>query len=282
MIGIGEILFAVLKECKALLSGSGAEIILKTNLKKLDREAYSGNFILIDWTDAVDSLQYPNGLTRMDWKIGFNAYNIQPDAYVDDPTDYSTALLNFIDQVRQHFESGLVNDWWLTQGMTDIWNQYGFQFTFGGVGVAEAVELNGLLMGWRIEMETTALDSVTRSIVESTGVLEHVIGEVDENDVEVDRVINDPFIIIDDMSQNTNQVLPANIFVDSINMISNSGNPIVSVGSTLGGSDLIASQPIDGFERFKTEEYFENQTTLFFQISGGSVRVNIVATENFL
>lgn len=171
---IGEILNAVLQECKALLEGTGAEVILKTNMKSMVKESYSGNLILVDISDAPDSKQYANGLTQVDWKFGFNSYNYEPDAYVDDATGFSTKLLDFIDTIRQHFTSGLVNDAWLTQGMTDIFNQYGFQYTFGGIGVAEAVETDGLIMGYRIDMESTALDEATLSIIDSTSTLQKV------------------------------------------------------------------------------------------------------------
>lgn len=171
---IGEITKAILDECAALLQGTGAEIILKTNFKKMEDESYSGNFILLDVQDAPDSLMYMGGLTRMDWKFAFNSYNFQPDAYNDDTSDYSTSLMNFIDIVRQHFTAGYSNQQWFTAGMNTIFNTYGFQFTFGGVFVAEAIEKDGVTMGWGVIMESTGLDDTTLSIIESAARLQTV------------------------------------------------------------------------------------------------------------
>lgn len=171
---IGEILDAVLQECKALQSGTGASVMLKTNLAAMKKESYSGNFILLDIQDAQPSEQYPNGLTRMDWKFSFNTYQFEGDAMVDDNSGYATSLLNYIDMIRRHFSSGLINNLWLTQGMRDVWDNYGFQFTFGGITVADALEENGFLMGWKIDMESTALDDETSSIKPSNSGLEIV------------------------------------------------------------------------------------------------------------
>lgn len=171
----GEILHAILFECKKLLEGSGADIILKTNFKSIVKGGtYSGNFILLDMQDGLDSLQFPGGLTRMDYKFSFNSYNYEPNTYVDDGSGYSEDLLNFIDMIRQHFSNGLDNNAWLTQEMTDIFNDYGFEFTFGGIGVAEAIETDGLMMGDSIIMESTALDAATLSIVPSASPLQTV------------------------------------------------------------------------------------------------------------
>ena len=171
---IGEITDAVLKECKELLQGTGAEVIFKTNLNQMSKETYSGNFVLLDILDAPDSKQYPGGLTQMEWKYCFNSYNFEPDSFVDDVTGYSTDLLNFIDTIRQHFSSAQGNDGWLTDDMRNVQEQYGFQFTFGGLTVAEAVEKDGIVMGYKIDMETTALDAATLYLVQSGSVLEHV------------------------------------------------------------------------------------------------------------
>lgn len=171
---IGEISDAVLQECKALQSGTGASVMLKTNLAAMKKESYSGNFILLDIQDAQPSEQYPNGLTRMDWKLSFNTYQFEGDAMVDDNSGYATGLLNYIDGIREHFSSGLVNNLWLTAAMTTVWETWGFQFTFGGITVADALEESGFLMGWKIDMESTALDPNTLSIVPSANPLENV------------------------------------------------------------------------------------------------------------
>lgn len=215
---IGEILQAVLDECDALLSGTGATVMLKTNFPPKKIPDNSGNFILLALDDAVTSGQYPGGLTQMDWRWSFNSYSYEPDAYVDDHSGYSTALLDFIDTIRQHFSSaGLTKPTvvsnnslfagkqytvrngsisynnviytanqtfvaienvtqytiisgepvilaygWLTPGMAEIFTQWGFQFTLTGLTNADPVDEQGLIMGYKIGFDSTALDNTTQ------------------------------------------------------------------------------------------------------------------------
>lgn len=214
---IGEILNSILLECKALLSGTGAQTILKTQFKPSKLPDTNGNFVLLSLEDAPDTTQYPGGLTRCDWKWSFNSYNWEPDAYVDDDTGYSTSLLIFIDQIRQHFSLGpfgngivtsagilivgkiyqvangtidynsntlangsffvciggvttftttdigyVIGTSWLTQAMANIFNIYGFQFTLTGITAADAIDQDGLIMGFKIGFDSTAFDQVTK------------------------------------------------------------------------------------------------------------------------
>lgn len=166
---IGEITNAILNEIKALLSSTGAQVILKTNFQPKKLPDNNGNLVLLDIQAAPDSVQYPGGLTRMDWSWGLNSYNWEPDAYVDDETDYSTSLLNFIDTIRQHFSRSLPGalqisgdtNLWLTESMTNIFDVYGFQFTLTGVTNADALDQDGLIMGFRIGFDSTAFDNST-------------------------------------------------------------------------------------------------------------------------
>lgn len=159
---IGEITQAILDEASALLSSTGAMVILKTNFLPKKSPDNTGNFILLGIEDAPESQQYPGGLTRMDWKWAFNSYNWEPDAYNDDHSGYSTTLLDFIDTVRQHFSlAGLGRTGWLTPGMQNIFNLYGFQFTLTGLTNADAIDENGLIMGFKIGFDSTAIDNVT-------------------------------------------------------------------------------------------------------------------------
>lgn len=214
---INNILFALLNESKAFLEGTGGQIMLRTNFKPSKLPDYTMPLVLLSLDNAEDSFQYPGGLTQMGWKIGFNSYNYEPDAFDDDPSEYSTNLLYFpIDAIRQHFSLGALgngvvydtgvlrtgiiymvengsitydavllpkgtyftaidgqdtftttNDGyaigtsWLTQGMVTIFNDFGFQFTLSGVTAADALEESGIVMGYKISFDTTALDSIT-------------------------------------------------------------------------------------------------------------------------
>ncbi len=176
---LGEITQAILQEVKTLLKGTGATVMLKTNFQIKKLPDYNGNLVLMDIEDAPDSVQYPGGLTRMDWKWGFGSYNWEPDAYVDDDTDYSTGLLDFIDKIRVHFTANfgnLVNpgtvpyvegSGWLTQAMGDVFNIYGFQLTLTGLTTADALDAEGLVMGSKIGADSTAFDKTTNYVIDT-------------------------------------------------------------------------------------------------------------------
>jgi hypothetical protein len=214
---LGEIINSILLETKALLSGSGATVMMKTNFKPARLPDNNGNFVLLDLEAAPDTVMYPGGLTRCDWKWDFGSYNWEPDAYGDDQSGFSTDLLNFIDRIRQHFSLGalgkgvampgdtlkvgviyqvingtivynsntllngtfftciegfttfttidtgyVVGTSWLTQAMADIFNTYGFQFTLTGITNADALDQDGLIMGFKIGFDSTSFDQVTQ------------------------------------------------------------------------------------------------------------------------
>lgn len=214
---LGEILQSILQETKTLLSGTGATVLFKTNFVNKKMPDNNGNFVLLEIDNAPDTIQFPGGLTRCDWNWSFGSYNFEPNAYVDDDTPFSTSLLNFIDQIRQHFSLGAfgkgvvystgtlqpgiiyqvtngtivyngvliangnlftclvgittfttpnngyaVGTSWLTQGMVDIFNDYGFQFTLSGINAADAIDTDGLVVGFKIAFQSTAFDIVTQ------------------------------------------------------------------------------------------------------------------------
>lgn len=162
-----------------LLDGTGAQVMLKTNFLIKKTPDNTGNFVLLDIDDAPESLQYPGGLTRMDWKWGLSTYNYEPDAMVDDPTDYSTNLLNFIDQIRQHFSLAQygANGQWLSTEMANVFDTYGFQMTFFGITKADPIDQDGVIMGFKIDFESTALDSVTDYVIDT--VIAQNVNQVD-------------------------------------------------------------------------------------------------------
>ena len=213
---LGIILDSILQETKALFSGTGAQVMLKTNFLAKQTPDNNGTFVLLDLMNAPDSLQYLGGLSMLAYDFGFNSYSYEPDAYVDDNSGFSTGLLDFIDTVRQHFTLGpfgkgvfnagdnlrvgviykvqlgsitynsvlitegmlftclqgittftttdggfVIGTPWFTQGMVTIFNDFGFAFTLTGITNADALDQNGLIMGYKIGLISTALDSVT-------------------------------------------------------------------------------------------------------------------------
>lgn len=108
---IGRILNAILKETKAFMSETGGQVMLKTNFTPAKMPDYLMPLVLVELDEAPESVCYLSGLTAMDWKIAFNCYNYEPDAYVDDPSEYSTSrLYNPVDTIRDHFTLGPMGD----------------------------------------------------------------------------------------------------------------------------------------------------------------------------
>lgn len=214
---LGKIIQALLDETKGLFSGTGEQVILRTNFLAKAIPDNTGTFVLLDCQEGQESVQWSGGLTMCAYNFGFGSYCYEPDAFADeDGTNYSTSLLGFIDKVRRHFTLGafgkgitdstgvlnvgviykvatgsvtynsvlytesmlftclqgitsftttnggfVIGTPWKTQGMVDLYNEFGFQFTLTGIGVADAIEQNGLLMGYKIGLISTALDRHT-------------------------------------------------------------------------------------------------------------------------
>lgn len=237
---LGEIINSILLETKALLSSTGATVMMKTNFQPKRLPDNNGNFVLLDLEAAPDTIQFPGGLTRCDWKFGFGSYNYEPDAYVDDESGFSTSLLDFIDRIRQHFSLGalgkgvampndtlkvgviyqvingtiiydgnpliagtffvcisealtftstnngyVVGTSWLTQAMVTIFNTYGFQFTLTGITNADALDQDGLIIGFKIGFDSTAFDQVTQ--FNEDDVIFTTINPILSDEVEVDE-----------------------------------------------------------------------------------------------
>lgn len=168
---IGDILDAVLKECRAMLEDTGGTVILKTDYKPSNLPSYQMPLVLVQMVNAAEAYQYPGGATKVDWQFAMNSYNIEPDMMVDDETDYSTSLLNVIDDTRVHFSNFSP---YLTTGMGDILVKYGFRFTLSGVMEADHMEQDGLTMGYKIVFDSMAIDMSTTEDTDSVP-LEHVV-----------------------------------------------------------------------------------------------------------
>lgn len=167
---IGEILDAVIKECTALLEGTGATVILKTDFKSNSIATYGMPLLLLDIPDGTDTGMWHGGATHADWLFALNSYNYEPDAYGDDKSGYSTGLLDVIDEIRRHFSFEV----WETQDMIDVCIKYGFRYSLSGILPADALEGDGLVMGYKIVFDSIAIDLTTAAVADSSAVLEHV------------------------------------------------------------------------------------------------------------
>eukprot|EP01037_Dinobryon_pediforme_P011470 gene11470-11564_t len=68
----------------------------------------------------------------------------------------------------------VVSGGWLTPEMWEILNKYAFRFTLGGVHPADALDENGLVIGYRILMESVCYDMDTNNIIQSTSAVTSV------------------------------------------------------------------------------------------------------------
>lgn len=168
---IGEILDAVLKECRAFLDSTGATVILKTDFKADNIATYGMPLLLLEIPDGVDTGMYMAGVTHADWLFSFNSYNYEPDAYNDDTSGYSTGLLDIIDNIRRHFSYEV----WLTQEMNNIRSNYGFRYTLSGISPADVLQQEGIVMGYKLVFDSIAIDLATAAVADSSVVLEHVV-----------------------------------------------------------------------------------------------------------
>lgn len=168
---IGEILNAVILECRELLKDTGGTVVLKTDFRTTDLATYAMPLLLLDVPEAPDSCQLIGNSSREDWMFGLNSYNYEPNAYTDDTSGYSENLLETISNTKKHFNMGI----WLTQGMTDINTKYNFKFTLSGILPADALQEEGLTMGWKIMFDSIAIDTSTNWTQTSTSDLEHVV-----------------------------------------------------------------------------------------------------------
>ena len=163
----GDIIDAIMKESKAIPDLQVGTVILKTDFKLADIDSYSMPMLLFELLEGGESRQLIGGITRLDYYVALNVYAQAPDQLGDDTTGYSPSLLNIIDTIRVHFSNGRLYGW-LTQGMTDILNNYGFRFSLGGIVEADALEGDGLLMGKRLVFETISFDMATCNNPQST------------------------------------------------------------------------------------------------------------------
>lgn len=164
-----HIMQAVLNECKAFLQQSPdgpGTVILEEDYKHTNLLTYTMPLCLIDLMDAPEESQWIGGSTRVDWIFGFNTYQLEPDSYLDDDTTYSTGLMRIVDDIRRHFSLGF----WLVpartddtqpMAMQDVIDNYGFKFTLTGKTKARPLDQEGLILGWRINFDSLAIDDVT-------------------------------------------------------------------------------------------------------------------------
>lgn len=77
------------------------------------------------------------------------------------------------------------------------------------------------------------------------------------------------------ISTNTTFVVPADGYVDSIDITASSGTPTISIGSTPNGTDIVASQQPGTFSHNIGPWYYPAATTWYITVSGGAINIRI-------
>lgn len=84
------------------------------------------------------------------------------------------------------------------------------------------------------------------------------------------------------LSGNTNQDIPGNSFVATLEMAPVAGAPLIKVGITPGGEELFPLTTLTQFVQSNTQLYLAADSTIYFTLSGGSVKARIDVISNYL
>lgn len=172
---IGEIIQAIINECKSLNEGKKGTFMLKTDFNVSELASYEMPLLIFELVDAPESGQFLGGGSFLNWIFALNSYNYQPNASAEDDGGYSSALLNVVDDVRRYFSKAN----WATDEMKAAVINYGLKLTLSGIAPADALpKEDGLVLGYKIVFDSMAIDIETNSIVDSTSVLE-IVEQID-------------------------------------------------------------------------------------------------------
>lgn len=177
---IDDILNALVAEAQAFVQsiadpslGTGT-VLLMTNFKSEQVATYGMPLIILGVPDGHDTSLYLGGLKRVEWNWYFASYHLMPDAAGNDTTGYAASLLKIIDLITDHFSAGLLQNSWLTQGMRDLRTNYCYEMTLEGLGHADDLGADGLIMGFRINFGSLAVFRGTKQSNMSTQTLQSV------------------------------------------------------------------------------------------------------------
>lgn len=83
------------------------------------------------------------------------------------------------------------------------------------------------------------------------------------------------------VNANTSQPIAANTFVQDIFISASAGTPLLRIGTTPNGTDIMPDTTPGSFAQVSVQEYFASLTTLYITISGGTVNIRINVLNNF-
>ncbi len=88
-------------------------------------------------------------------------------------------------------------------------------------------------------------------------------------------------IKIPGISSNVDVIIPANTFIPFIFLTAVSGNPIVNIGLTPDGGEILPTYAISPFLPVQAQQYFLGAGNLYFTITGGEVNIRIDVIYNY-
>jgi hypothetical protein len=113
--------------------------------------------------------------------------------------------------------------------------------------------------------------------------------QIDDNDTDIidheNRItdLEDFTSIVRRSSDNAafQETQPANSYVTIIGFLNETGSPVVKVGTTAGGDDIIPETTVTTENRNDILSYTDNSRTLHFTVTGGEVATTIKYEKNF-
>jgi hypothetical protein len=83
------------------------------------------------------------------------------------------------------------------------------------------------------------------------------------------------------INTNTQQVISADSFVQSIYISSTIGNPSIRIGITPNGEEILPEIQPGSFTQVTVEQYFSGDTNFYISISGGTVNIRFGLISKF-
>lgn len=102
---------------------------------------------------------------------------------------------------------------------------------------------------------------------------------INDNFTELYGAITPPIVVLG-MAANTDIVMPANSFIDKIFIVPESGSPILNIGLTGNGGEILNTMPITYFLPISIQQYFAPTTDFYFTLTGGVINVYIYYIRN--
>lgn len=89
-------------------------------------------------------------------------------------------------------------------------------------------------------------------------------------------------IKIPGVTGNISQLLTDNTFLATLEVGKVSGNPVLKVGTTPGGEELLPEIEVTNFIQTTAQLYCPTSQTVYFTLSGGTVNIRLDVINNYL